>query len=115
MYWCEISLGMRYNMAKENNNKYSFFSHKSCEFFPCHQGINNEEFNCLFCFCPLYALGDKCGGNFKYTDDGKKDCSDCLIPHKRENYDKIISKCEDIMILATTHRCEHEYNSKKET
>ncbi len=37
-------------------------------------------------------LGDKCGGNFKYTKDGIKDCSDCVIPHIKDNYDYIISK-----------------------
>ncbi|MCG4735218.1 cysteine-rich small domain-containing protein, partial [Casaltella massiliensis] len=26
-------------------------------------------------YCPLYALKDECGGNFKYTDDGIKDNS----------------------------------------
>ena len=44
--------------------EYSYFSHKKCEFFPCHKGADSEDFNCLFCYCPLYALGDKCGGNF---------------------------------------------------
>ena len=50
--------------------EYSYFSHKNCEYFPCHKGANPENFNCLFCYCPLYALGDKCGGNFRYTDTG---------------------------------------------
>ncbi len=67
-----------------------FFSNKDCPYFPCHE--TEDGFNCLFCFCPLYALGESCGGNFTYTDDGIKDCSDCLIPHKKENYDTIIEK-----------------------
>ena len=37
------------------------FGHKKCEYFPCHKGADPEDFNCLFCYCPLYALGDKCG------------------------------------------------------
>lgn len=45
---------------------YKFFQNKECEYFPCHKVKNTENFNCLFCYCPLYALGDKCGGNFKY-------------------------------------------------
>ncbi len=65
---------------------YDFFQHKSCEYFPCHRGADPESFSCLFCYCPLYALGDKCGGNFTYTENGFKDCSGCLRPHKRENY-----------------------------
>ena len=29
--------------------EFSFFSHKECEYFPCHKGADPEEFNCLFC------------------------------------------------------------------
>ena len=47
---------------------YKFFQNKECEYFPCHKVKNTENFNCLFCYCPLYALGDKCGGNFKYIE-----------------------------------------------
>ena len=54
---------------------YKFFQNKECEYFPCHKVKNTENFNCLFCYCPLYALGDKCGGNFKYIEGGIKDCS----------------------------------------
>ena len=63
---------------------YEFFQHKDCEYFPCHQGIAEEDFNCLFCYCPLYALGDKCGGDFVFLENGVKDCSGCLRPHCRE-------------------------------
>ena len=41
---------------------YDFFQNKACEYFPCHQGADPETFSCLFCYCPLYALGDQCGG-----------------------------------------------------
>ncbi len=71
---------------------YDFFQNKQCEFFPCHKNADPETFSCLFCYCPLYALGDQCGGNFRYTAEGIKDCSDCLRPHVRENYD-CICKC----------------------
>ena len=40
---------------------YSYFSHRECEYFPCHPGADPENFNCLFCYCPLYALGDRYG------------------------------------------------------
>ena len=46
---------------------YSFFQNRECEYFPCHKDADPETFNCLFCYCPLYALGRKCGGNFRYT------------------------------------------------
>ena len=71
---------------------YRYFQNKDCEYFPCHQGAKEENFNCLFCYCPLYALGDRCGGNFTYTENGIKDCSRCLFPHRKENYDKIMEK-----------------------
>ncbi|OUN97009.1 metal-binding protein [Pseudoflavonifractor sp. An44] len=79
-----------------SNNKpshnYEFFSHTSCEFFPCHPIQNPENFNCLFCYCPLYLMGETCGGNFTYTPGGVKDCSACLLPHRRENYSYIVGK-----------------------
>lgn len=70
-----------------------YFCNNECEYFPCHD-INNTDtpFNCLFCYCPLYNLGNECGGNFIYTDNGIKDCSKCLYPHNPDNYDKIIDK-----------------------
>ena len=82
---------------------YDFFQHKACEYFPCHAGADPEKFSCLFCFCPLYALGDKCGGAFAYTADGVKDCSNCLKPHRRENYNAICEKIGEVMELAKKH------------
>lgn len=75
-----------------------FFSHKACPYFPCHETA--EEFSCLFCFCPLYALGEKCGGDFTYTAEGIKNCSACLIPHRKENYDLIIEKSKALLEMA---------------
>lgn len=80
--------------------KFKFFQHKECEFFPCHKMTNDENFNCLFCYCPLYALGDKCGGNFIYTEDGTKDCSNCLVPHSNKGYEYIMSKWSMICDIA---------------
>ncbi len=71
-------------------NSYRFFSNKECQYFPCHKVNNLEEFNCLFCYCPLYFLED-CGGNNKMVN-GIKDCSNCLIPHGVNGYDHIIKK-----------------------
>ena len=73
-------------------NNYAYFQNKDCEYYPCHK-TDGEDFNCLFCFCPLYSIGKECGGNFVYTEDGVKDCSGCVIPHTVEGYDYIISKC----------------------
>lgn len=83
----------------EKKGNYSFFQNRECEYFPCHPGVKKEDFNCLFCYCPLYALGKNCGGAFTYDDKGIKDCSRCLIPHRRENYDYILKKYPDILRL----------------
>ena len=71
---------------------YAHFTNRECEFFPCHAGADPESFNCLFCFCPLYALGEKCGGAWSMLPGGIKDCSRCLYPHDPENYDGIINR-----------------------
>ena len=73
----------------ENNHK--FFSNKECKYFPCHTMPENGDFNCMFCFCPLYFLGNKCGGNFKYSGDkGVKNCMECHLPHTPDYYDIIV-------------------------
>lgn len=71
---------------------YKFFQNKKCEYFPCHKGIEEKDFNCLFCYCPLYLLGDKCGGDFILTPDGTKDCSSCVIFHNKNNYEVLQQK-----------------------
>lgn len=76
---------------------FKFFENRKCEYYPCHELAAGQEFNCLFCYCPLYALGDQCGGNFVYTAKGVKNCSYCNIPHIRENYDRIIDRLEGII------------------
>lgn len=72
------------------SEKYKFFQHKECEFFPCHNVKNIEKFNCLFCYCPLYFL-ENCGGNHTYIN-GIKNCTECMIPHSEKGYDHIIGK-----------------------
>ena len=59
----------------------SFFQNLACEHFPCHEGVDAEDFNCLFCYCPLYALGEACGGDFRYSASGVKDCTPCTKLH----------------------------------
>ena len=76
-----------------------FFQNRGCPFFPCHRGVKEQDFNCLFCYCPLYALGDRCGGNFRYTDSGVKSCEDCPFPHRRENYERVLRRWPEIAAL----------------
>lgn len=78
---------------------YKFFNNKECEYFPCHKVSDPENFNCLFCYCPLYALGKECGGNFSFTADGIKDCSNCARPHQRDAYEYIMSRWGEIVDL----------------
>ncbi|WP_407428757.1 aminotransferase class I/II-fold pyridoxal phosphate-dependent enzyme [Treponema sp.] len=69
-----------------------FFENRQCKFFPCHnlQG----DFNCLFCYCPLYTR-EVCPGNpsFIKKENGTlvKRCTDCTFPHKPENYERIMN------------------------
>lgn len=73
-------------------NSSSFFQNSSCSYFPCHK--LEGDFNCLFCYCPLYSL-PVCPGNPTYItkEDGTliKRCTDCTFPHKAENYERVIS------------------------
>ena len=83
---------------------YSFTQHRACESFPCHATDDPDNFNCLFCYCPLYTLGSRCGGNFVYLENGHKDCSNCLVPHRRSSYSYVISKYPELAELARKNR-----------
>ena len=78
-----------------DRRNHTFFSHRQCEFFPCHPGADAAHFNCLFCFCPLYMLGDACGGRVSYTKDGLKDCSACDRPHLPGAYDWVLVRLKE--------------------
>lgn len=73
------------------DNSYRFFENRACKYFPCHEGL--EDFNCLFCYCPLYSM-EKCPGKNEYitSKDGRriKVCTNCTFPHEPENYDTVI-------------------------
>ena len=93
---CLTALYHELSMEK-NMSHYDFFQNRECEYFPCHVGADPETFSCLFCYCPLYCLGERCEGSFRYTAEGIKDCSACLRPHKRENYEDICRKMREVM------------------
>jgi len=71
-------------------NSHRFFNNHACKYFPCHEKPSKNAFNCLFCYCPLYTLEDKCGGDFEYIK-GSKSCIDCHLPHTPDYYDTILS------------------------
>ncbi len=89
-----------YSAFFKKKDAYQFIQNRACEYFPCHKGVPEEDFNCLFCYCPLYALGDRCGGNFRYLDSGVKDCTNCNFPHRRENYRAVLKRYPEIAALA---------------
>ncbi|MCL2170513.1 MAG: cysteine-rich small domain-containing protein [Defluviitaleaceae bacterium] len=78
-------------------NSYRYFCNEDCQYFPCHEMPREAGFNCLFCYCPLYALGRDCGGDFDYSA-GIKDCSGCDLPHRPEKYDYIIGRLADLIL-----------------
>ena len=79
---------------------YKYFKNEACCYYPCHTGMKGEDFNCLFCYCPLNRYKD-CPGNPRYirTKSGKmiKNCSECTFPHEPENYEQIIKFLTDKM------------------
>ncbi|MBR4656581.1 MAG: cysteine-rich small domain-containing protein [Oscillospiraceae bacterium] len=83
---------------------YAFFQNRECEFFPCHTGVPEAEFNCLFCYCPLYPLGESCPGNYLYLENGVKSCENCVLPHIRDNYSLVISKFPELAALAAKRK-----------
>lgn len=83
---------------------FKFFQHRECEFFPCHKTEDEENFNCLFCYCPLYTLGSKCGGNCQWLENGVKDCSACMVPHGRGSYEYIMGKFPQLSAIARRNR-----------
>lgn len=75
-----------------NQMSYKFFQNVDCEFFPCHKTDDKENFNCLFCYCPVYFT--ECNGNYSLLDNGIKDCSNCLIPHCKNSWEIIQNKLQ---------------------
>lgn len=75
---------------------YKFIQNTACEYFPCHN-VKEEDFNCLFCYCPLYCLGDRCGGDFVYLENGIKSCMNCTKPHDKNGYEHVMNKMKLIM------------------
>lgn len=77
-------------------NDFNHFQNYECRYFPCHGkepgtgSVPIEDFNCLFCYCPLYPYED-CGGNYSLEDYGK-DCSKCTRNHDKDAWKFIVSR-----------------------
>jgi len=78
--------------SKRPKASFKYFENRDCKYFPCHK-MDIQDFNCLFCFCPLYFA--ICPGTPRYKERNKimfKSCTDCEYPHRPENY-KAIMDC----------------------
>ena len=53
---------------------YAFFQNRDCEYFPCHDTNHPED-----------------------TENGINDCSGCLFPHRKENYDRVTARFMEIV------------------
>ena len=83
------------------NDEELLFTHTGCPFYPCHEVPDGIKFNCIFCYCPLYALGPDCGGDFCYMEDGTKDCSKCTIMHEgTKGFERVREKFPELENLA---------------
>ncbi len=71
-------------------HSFKYFKNTDCRYFPCHKHDPQADFNCLFCFCPLYFFPD-CGGN-PTIREAIKDCSNCTLPHEKGGYEHIMKK-----------------------
>lgn len=82
------------NNMKCVENSHQFFENKACRYFPCHKGMEESAFNCLFCYCPMNPYPD-CPGNpvFRKNKEGRifKDCTGCSFPHIPENYEAVLA------------------------
>mgnify|MGYP001236415729 CR=1 FL=1 len=69
------------------NASFKFFQNVACAYFPCHAGLDQADFNCLFCYCPLYFLKN-CGGNPAWRGL-IKDCTGCTLPHSPGGWEAV--------------------------
>lgn len=51
-------------------NSYKYFKNTDCKYFPCHKGLS-DDFNCLFCYCPMYSMPN-CPGSKTYIEKNDK-------------------------------------------
>ncbi len=80
------------------SNDFNHFQNKECRYFPCHDTVSGEDFNCLFCYCPLYFIEDfECGGLYTTTEDGIKDCSRCGRNHDKDSWKFVLARLREHM------------------
>ena len=85
-------------MGKEywEDKHYSFFSNRECEYFHAIKGQIRKISTVYSATARCMLFGDKCGGIFRYTENGIKDCTNCQLPHKRKNYGYVTGKYQEL-------------------
>lgn len=81
---CSLQCQSKIKIKSVVGNNFDFYENVDCKYYPCHYAGQS----CKFCFCPLYHL--ECPGEYTMID-GIKDCSACLFPHDKDNFDAIMS------------------------
>lgn len=92
-------------MSEKRKEGASFFQNRACPYFPCHEGLSPEDFNCMMCYCPLYLMGSSCGGNFVYLSNGIKSCEFCTRPHDPGRWDEMMEMCREAVRIARKDPC----------
>ncbi len=70
---------------------------KNASIFPATKGRTGIISTACSAIVRFMCWGDRCGGKFSYLPNGYKDCSKCLYPHLRENYEKITGRYSEIL------------------
>ena len=68
---------------------------KDCEVIFVNDGSTDKSKEKIMEF--MEKLPEEYKENFRYTEKGIKDCTNCTLPHRRDNYDYIIGKFKDII------------------
>ena len=64
---------------------------RKCKYFPCHERVAEREFDCMWCYCPLYEID--CAGRYEIVGkDMVKDCTNCIMPHAKEGIKYILRR-----------------------
>ncbi len=77
--------------SEKDHNSFYYYENRECKYYPCHGG---EHLNCLFCYCPLYHMDD-CPGEYDIKEIRGKEvkvCTNCMFPHKKENYKEVVAR-----------------------
>jgi precorrin-3B C17-methyltransferase len=75
-------------------NQSSSGKNTDCEYYPCHENVNQQ---CDFCFCPFYPCGDGSTGGKWIKNKNVWSCEDCSWIHEKSTVKCIKPKLKDIL------------------